>query len=86
MAIKIETEGKKVGISVSMGAIFITPNHGTKPNHLYSLADKLLYQSKAGGRNRLVLAEIGFWRPTLAIVVWALVLVFHGAIFGVNVL
>jgi uncharacterized membrane protein len=40
----------------------------------------------ASGRNRLVLAEIGLWRPALAIVVWALALVFHGAIFGVNVL
>lgn len=58
MAIKIETEGKKVGISVSMGAIFITPNPGTKPNQLYSLADKLLYQSKAGGRNRLTFNTI----------------------------
>lgn len=36
------------------------------------------------GRNRLVLREIGWWRPVLALVVWAAVFHAHGMLFGVT--
>lgn len=35
------------------------------------------------GRNRLVLGEIGWWRLALGLVLWAALLQFHGAVFGV---
>lgn len=39
-----------------------------------------------GGRNRLVLAETGLWRIGLALLLWAALLYFHGALFGVSAL
>jgi uncharacterized membrane protein len=37
----------------------------------------------AAGRNRLVLAEIGWIPPVVGLVAWAALLHFHRAIFGV---
>ncbi|MBW2424284.1 MAG: NnrU family protein [Deltaproteobacteria bacterium] len=60
--------------------------HGREWQEFIRATSIVPFGAIAGGRNRLVLAEIGLWRPALAIVIWALVLVFHGAVFGVNVL
>ena len=53
MSIKVEAEEKKLGISISAGAVFLIPSPNTQLEQLYSQADKLLYQSKTEGRNRL---------------------------------
>lgn len=36
------------------------------------------------GRNRLVLSEIGWWRPLLAVVLWAVLIALHPWAFGVD--
>lgn len=36
------------------------------------------------GRNRLVLSEIGWWRPLLAVVLWVVLIALHPWLFGVD--
>lgn len=35
------------------------------------------------GRNRLVLSELGWWRPLAGVVIWAAIMHFHAALMGV---
>lgn len=44
--------GINIGVSVSAGVAMVTP--GTTMRHLFRTADKLLYQAKDEGRNRVV--------------------------------
>lgn len=42
----------------------------------------LPFKAVALGRTRLALGEIGWWRPLLALVAWAVLLVLHPVLFG----
>jgi len=44
-------------ITISMG-VAAFPEHGTSARHLINSADKALYQAKAGGRNRIIVANL----------------------------
>lgn len=44
----------------------------------------LPFAAIAQGRNRLVLSEIGWWRPLLAIVLWVVLVALHPWLFGVD--
>jgi diguanylate cyclase (GGDEF)-like protein len=44
-------------VTVSMGVAAVTPNEKLDAGQLVKLADALLYQAKAGGRNRFVLSK-----------------------------
>jgi len=56
--------------------------HGERRERFAARSSSLPFAAIASGRNRLVLGELGAWRIALALVVWAAVLYFHGAIFG----
>jgi diguanylate cyclase (GGDEF)-like protein len=45
--------GRRITTSIGVASF---PNHATAPGNLLSLADQALYQAKAGGRNRTVVA------------------------------
>jgi uncharacterized membrane protein len=49
-----------------------------------AVTSNLPFAAIVGGRQRLSLAEIGWWRLGLAVVVWALVLWLHPWLFGVD--
>ena len=53
--LKIENAGSSVCgyLTVSLGVATIVPNPTLKPEDLVDLADRALYASKAGGRNRV---------------------------------
>ncbi|TQV72318.1 diguanylate cyclase [Aliikangiella marina] len=53
MSIKLDVNDKKLGISISIGALFIIPPPDITAKELYTRADQLLYKSKTEGRNRL---------------------------------
>lgn len=56
--IKIDHKGQSLGtITVSVGAA-IFPKHGTTPKSVLQAADKALYQAKAEGRDRVVVAGL----------------------------
>jgi len=44
----------------------------------------LPFAAIAQGRNRLVLSEIGWWRPLLAVVLWVALIALHPLAFGVD--
>ena len=44
----------------------------------------LPFAAIAQGRNKLVLSEIGWWRPLLAVVVWVVLIALHPWLFGVD--
>jgi uncharacterized membrane protein len=44
----------------------------------------LPFAAIARGRNRLVLSEIGWWRPSLAVVLWVALIALHPWAFGVD--
>ena len=44
----------------------------------------LPFAAIAQGRNRLVLSEIGWWRPSLAVVLWVALVALHPWAFGVD--
>jgi diguanylate cyclase (GGDEF)-like protein len=50
----IEVDGERVRVTVSVGATFIRP--GDTVQSVIARADRLLYASKTGGRNRVTLA------------------------------
>ena len=58
-----------------------------KPDRWAALATTtslLPFVAIAQGRNRLVWSEIGWWRPLLAIVLWAALIALHPWAFGVD--
>jgi uncharacterized membrane protein len=58
-----------------------------KPDRWTALATTtslLPFVAIAQGRNRLVWSEIGWWRPLLAIVLWAALIALHPWAFGVD--
>lgn len=55
-ALSISHRGQAVGpITISIGAA-ITPSHGATPDALLAAADKALYEAKASGRDRVIVA------------------------------
>ena len=50
----IEVDGAAVHVTVSLGATFMKPGDTVKS--VVARADQMLYESKAGGRNRVTLA------------------------------
>lgn len=51
-----------------------------------AVTSRVPFVAIAGGRNRVVLAEIGLWRIALALALYAAVVAFHGRLFGVAIL
>jgi len=45
-------EGNKLSITFSMGIVEAKESHGTDINNLFKIADKALYEAKAGGGNQ----------------------------------
>jgi uncharacterized membrane protein len=60
--------------------------HGERWASFARMTSIVPFGAIAGGRNRLVLSEIGLWRPLAAISIFACVLAFHARIFGVGAL
>ena len=44
----------------------------------------LPFAAIAAGRNRLALRELGWWRPVLAVLLWAALIAMHPMAFGVD--
>jgi diguanylate cyclase (GGDEF)-like protein len=57
--LQIEHRGSPVATSltVSLGVATVIPNPTLRPEDLVDLADRALYASKAGGRNRISTAD-----------------------------
>ncbi len=51
--------GQKIPVTVSFGLAQLQTEKAERPNDLIRRADEALYRAKEGGRNRLVLAELG---------------------------
>ena len=48
--------------------------------------DRLPFGAILAGRNRLVLSEIGWMPPVVGLILWAALLHFHRAVFGLPAL
>ncbi len=57
LAIVHERSGAAPVVTVSMGVASVTPNEKREPGKLVKAADALLYEAKAGGRNRYILSR-----------------------------
>ena len=53
-------------------------------NRFAAVTSNLPFQAIIEGRNSLKIAEIGWWRPLLAVIIYALFLHFHRNLFGVS--
>jgi uncharacterized membrane protein len=60
--------------------------HGESWTSFARMTSIVPFAAIASGRNRLVLSEVGLWRPLAAIAIFACILAFHARIFGVAAL
>jgi two-component system cell cycle response regulator len=58
-ALRVPHEGKELTVTVSIGAIVIRPARATTADELIATADRLLYEAKSQGRNRVRVTEGG---------------------------
>ncbi|MEC9346139.1 MAG: NnrU family protein [Pseudomonadota bacterium] len=56
---------------------------GADWNRYAAVTSVIPFLAILSGRNRLSLREIGWWRPLVAIVIWAAIMHFHAALMGV---
>jgi len=55
--LRIENEGIKSVITVSLGVASLIPENGMEPDELIEAADRALYKAKKDGRNKVVVWE-----------------------------
>lgn len=55
-ALRVPHAGRSLGVTVSIGALVARPGRDTDPAALVAAADRLLYEAKAAGRNRVRVA------------------------------
>jgi uncharacterized membrane protein len=55
--------------------------HGEQWRRFAAVTSNVPFGAIAGGRNHFKAAEIGWWRPALALVLYALLLIFHHRLF-----
>jgi diguanylate cyclase (GGDEF)-like protein len=58
-SLRVPHEGRELTVTVSIGAIVIRPARTTTADELIAAADRLLYEAKSQGRNRVCVAEGG---------------------------
>ena len=54
---ELEADGRKIGVTISVGVATTTPVEGVDPKRLFAAADTALYKAKSGGRNCVVGAK-----------------------------
>jgi uncharacterized membrane protein len=67
----------------SLDAKYARRNPGRWPAFV-AATSILPFAAIAQGRNKLILSEIGWWRPLLAVILWAMLIALHPWAFGVD--